>query len=133
MVIPRKSKKVENQHNLSGDISNLVLACRNCNRLKKNLDIPKSFEKKLSPDWPGITEVFYRDDQYYIKISEGYEDIECVIEFYERLRLGSEIHRLDYLLMSMIGLNNKLERKGKQNNSLPRMIEKLREKRNRIG
>lgn len=41
-------------------------------------------------------------------MAKRFNSNDTVNEFYKTLKLGSEIHRLDYLLMSMIGLQKNL-------------------------
>lgn len=68
----------------------------------------------LYPDGQEIKNTFIRDEQYYICINDIYRENEIVKKFYDRIRLGSELHRLDYLLMNVIGM----QRQCKGNNEL---------------
>ncbi len=85
----------------AGEISNLVLACHTCNRGKSDFLIKKSHQDILNPDNSSISRVFFRDENYYIKIHQKYITDPVVRDFYEKLVLGSEFRRLDYLLMEM--------------------------------
>lgn len=73
---------------------------------------------------------FVRDDDYYIKISEGKNNDKTINDFYNQLHLESEIHRIDYLLMSMMGLCEKIKDKPEAQSQLGEAIYKLHTKRN---
>ena len=92
----------------AGYIDNLVLACHSCNHAKRDLPISESTETILHPDNTEITAVFQRDDSYYIRIQNEYIQNQEINHFYKQLDLGGEIHRLDYLLMSINGLREKI-------------------------
>lgn len=93
----------------AGKMENLVLSCYDCNRSKHNLHINGDYINKLHPDFKEIKDVFYRDDNYYIKISEKFKDDDFIKTFYEKLKLGYQTRRLDFLLMNMRGLCDELE------------------------
>lgn len=113
----------------AGQISNLVLACRKCNRNKGSLFISDTHKNVLSPDDGSIAEVFYRDDKYYIKISERYQQDVQIMSFYDQLELSQQVRRLDYLLMNMEGLCDKIQ--GSDDAKiLGACINELRKKRN---
>lgn len=84
----------------------------------------------MHPDNDSIKSVFSRDDDFYIKISDKYEDDNAVNAFYNQLGLGEEIRRLDYLLMNMIGFQRKTTDKPKVYTFLGQAIDQLRKKRN---
>ena len=88
----------------AGYMSNLILACHDCNRSKHDYSIPDNYLDKLHPDKDYICRVFDRDEKYYIRIADNYKEDEVITRFYNQLRLGNEMHRLDYLLLNMIGL-----------------------------
>ncbi len=67
---------------------------------------------------------------FYIKPTEFGKYNPNVTCFYKRFHLGSEIHRIDYLVMSMIGLHNKLKDNGIDNVELSNAINILIGKRN---
>lgn len=113
----------------AGKIENLVLACYDCNRPKSSLLIEGEYVRKLNPDFEEITDVFYRDDDYYIKISEDFEKDDFINKFYEQLNLGYQARRLDFLLMNMRGLCDKLEGQPHAE-KLNMILTKLKEKRN---
>lgn len=115
----------------SGKIENLVLACYDCNRPKRNFLINDSYIDILNPDLEIIKDVFYRDDSYYIKIKDKYAYDQFIVDFYNKLNLSYETRRLDYLLMSMRGLAKKLEGTIKAD-KLNSAIIRLQEKRNLI-
>lgn len=88
----------------AGYIENLVLACHDCNHKKNSFLILDEDYDRLYPDGEEIKHIFYRDDLYYIQVSEKGKNNQAVLDFYNQLQFGDEIHRLDYLLMSLIGL-----------------------------
>ncbi len=112
----------------AGYMDNLVLSCHTCNHNKSGFEIPEQYLDQLHPDGPGITSFFYRDDMFYIRVADG-QPAE-ITEFYNRLILGRETSRIDYLLMNMIGLYNHIEDKSEIHDLLGKAIELLREKRN---
>lgn len=85
----------------AGRISNLVLACYSCNRGKGSLMIDEDHQGMLNPDDGSIAQVFTRSEDYYICIQSDYKRDQLIIDFYQRLSLGSEFRRLDYLLLEM--------------------------------
>lgn len=113
----------------AGSINNLALACHNCNRKKSDFPISDGYMQLLHPDID-LHACFVRDDLYSIRISEDKEGDETIKGFYEQLRLEDEVHRLDYLLMNMIGLSHKLADKPEIKLVLTDAIEILRTKRN---
>lgn len=114
----------------AGYIENLVLACHDCNHKKNSFLIPDEDFRKLYPDTDEIRNTFYRDDLYYIRISREESNNQTVNQFYNLLKLGSEVHRLDYLLMSMIGLQKNHAENSQFYSGIGKIIETLRIKRN---
>lgn len=113
----------------AGRIDNLVLSCKRCNRKKKAYLIDEEYQRILNPDDGSLAKVFYRDDKYYICILENYIDDEQVNSFYRQLELEQQVRRLDYLLMNMNGLYDRI--KGSQDGSvLAECINELQKKRN---
>lgn len=90
----------------AGTIKNLVLACRRCNHQKGKHTIPDAFLDTLSPDLEQIKSVFIRNNNFEISIAEEYADSPVIKAFYDKLQLGQEVHRLDFLLMEMLGRQN---------------------------
>lgn len=86
------------------DISNLVFSCKRCNRNKSDVVIFGQYKKWLNPDNGNIATVFYRDDEFYIRIREEYSDDTFIRKFYAQLKLGEQIKRLDYLLLLLTGM-----------------------------
>ena len=117
----------------AGYIENLVLSCQTCNRKKLALPIPDEALSYLHPDTEIIKKVFYRDGEYYIRISNQYENDGIVSNFYNTLELSSDTHRLDYLLMSMIGLQQKLTIDHPACSKLGAAIQLLHERRNMMA
>lgn len=93
----------------SGKVENLVLACYQCNRNKKNFKIVGDYIDILNTDDGKIANVFFRDDKYYIRIKDEYIDDTTINNFYNQLQLVHQTRRLDYLLINMQGLQKKLE------------------------
>ena len=126
----QKSKCFHGSKAEAGKIENLVLACQFCNHRKSAFEISESGYDSLYPDLDGIKSTFVRDEQYYIRISDEKQMDSEIVSFYNKLQLGAEIHRVDYLLMSMIGLYNKMNKQGFNYSDLLMAIERLKEKRN---
>ena len=116
----------------AGDIENLVLACHDCNRDKSSFEFPDDKYNDFYPDGDEIRRTFIRDDDYYIKIADEKNGDAIINEFYEKLRLGSEIHRIDYLLMNMMELQEEIQDKPEACSQLGQAIKKLHTKRNVI-
>lgn len=114
----------------AGYIENLVLACHRCNRAKSSLVVPDELHKYLHPDKPGIRETFIRDDDFYIKISAEKSEDEDIRRFYDKLELGAEVHRLDFLLINMLGLQTKIPETSTANKTMGEAIKLLQSKRN---
>lgn len=91
----------------SGKINNLVLSCKKCNRAKKDFIWNEIYSLKFNVDDESITELFYRDVDYSIKIEKEYITDNSIYNFYIKLKLNEEIRRLDFLLMNMYGFYNK--------------------------
>lgn len=115
----------------AGKVENLVLACYQCNRNKNAFSISGEYRDALNTDDGKITNVFYRDDQYYIQIHDDYIYDEKICEFYNKLQLQNQSRRLDYLLMSMQGLHKKIGGT-KEGGKLAEAIIILQRKRNRF-
>lgn len=114
----------------AGFMENLVLACHDCNNRKKEFCVEKMDENDLNPDEPGIMLNFQRNDMFYIVPTGKAINKPRVISFYEKLHLGSEMHRIDYLVLSMIGLKDTLKNKGIKCFELSEAINILITKRN---
>lgn len=114
----------------AGYIENLVLACQDCNRNKSSFVVDDESFLSLYPDGDQITSSFVRDDMYYIRISDAVSNDSRIKAFYEQLKLGSEMRRLDYLLMSMLGLQSTLDPDSDAYSKMGQAIKLLRTKRN---
>ena len=124
-----KSKRFQSKAD-AGHIENLVLACHDCNHDKSSFEFHDKSYKDLYPDEGEIKKTFIRDDGYYIKIANAKQNDPIINAFYTKLHLYSEIHRIDYLLMSMIGLFKKIKDKPEACSQLGLAIQKLHTKRN---
>lgn len=113
----------------AGNIENLVLACYDCNRSKSNFELGDEDCHKIHPDGSDICKSFIRDENYYIRISEGRSTDESVIRFYNKIGLDKQIHRLDYLLMNMCGLRDLLKDNPSAYVKLNEAIELMQQKR----
>lgn len=118
-----------NSNEKAGRIENLVLACYDCNRSKSSFLIKKEYVDILNPDLEHIKSVFCRDDLYHIQVTEKYKDDEYIKLFYDKLKLGYQSRRLDFLLMNLNGLCKKLDGKP-QAEKLHGILRKLQQKRN---
>lgn len=98
--IPKDSFTDKNKAN---NIFNLVASCQACNRLKLDYDITDK-NKALFDVEKSLPRIFIRDDDYYIKIHSDYLTNEEVLSFYNHLRLGYQIKRLDFILMELHGM-----------------------------
>ena len=116
----------------AGYIGNLVLACYDCNRKKSGFIISKDIYINIYPDDEEITRTFVRDDNFYIQISPKKINNHTIVDFYEQLSLGSELHRLDYLVMNMIGFRKKYLQNEVLAGKLGEAIYLLQTKRNRM-
>lgn len=114
----------------AGYMDNLVLACHSCNHAKREFAITENVEAVLHPDNNQITAVFWRDNSYYIRIQDEYSQHKDIRDFYGRLDLGGQIHRLDYLLMNIDGLRKKIGSDHKAAYSLDRALNLLLARRN---
>lgn len=114
----------------AGYIENLVLACHDCNHNKSSFYIDSERYKNLHPDQDGIKKAFVRDEKYYIRVNEDFVHNEDVNKFYGKLQLGSELHRLDYLLMNIIGMKRSHRENKNLYSGLGKIEDILRRKRN---
>ena len=115
----------------AGKINNLVLSCKKCNRAKKDFIWNEIYSLKFNVDDESITELFYRDKDYSIKIEKEYITDSSIYSFYIKLKLNEEIRRLDFLLMNMYGFYNKYS----ENKNIDRILEYivfLQKKRNEL-
>lgn len=127
--IYEKSPKF-NSKKEAGYIENLVLACQECNRNKGAFVVDDDSFDALLPDGEQITSTFVRDEMYYIQLSNSVSDSATIKSFYEQMKLGSEMRRLDYLLMSLIGLQTKMCEDSEVYAKMGEAIKLLRSKRN---
>ena len=133
--IPKASCKFGGSKAAAGNMKNLVLACHDCNRWKSDFDT-SGLENDLHPDYEGITQSFFRDSQYYIRVSAPKENDSNVKAFYNQLHLGNELRRVDYLLMNMRGMYDAMKLEGMKPEVLKELLEAihlLQKKRNRMG
>lgn len=131
--IYQKDPRFHNRKANAGYIDNLVLACNICNSAKKAFAIPDEVHNDLHPDLPGITKTFIRDDDFYIRVSPEKKGDTIVNKFYEQVKLGEQVHRLDYLLLSMYGLREKIGDTSPAYGQLSRAIDLIHQKRNLLG
>lgn len=113
----------------AGKVENLVLACYQCNRSKKDFVIKDEYVKQLCTDDGKIAEVFFRDSNYYICINDEFLEDTTIKNFYKQLHMEHQSRRLDYLLMNMRGLHKQIQGTDK-GGKLAEAIILLQEKRN---
>ncbi|MDN4601498.1 HNH endonuclease [Paenibacillus sp. F6_3S_P_1C] len=112
-------------------IENLVSSCQMCNRAKTNFYCEEADFEVLHPDNEFLREVFERTEEYSIIVSPKYKSNEAVKEFYGKLKLGSQLKRLDYLLMEMKDFCDKYEGDSIIS-EVERLIYKIESKRRKI-
>ena len=115
----------------AGKINNLVLSCKKCNRAKKDFIWSEVYSSRFNVDDESITELFYRDEDYSIRIEKEYITDSIICSFYRKLKLNEEIRRLDFLLMNMYGFYNKHSNDSKIEKLL-KCIVLLQQKRNEL-
>ena len=114
----------------AGYMGNLILSCHDCNHNKNSFWIEKEEMDTLNPDGEKIKNVFIRDDKYYIRINDEFKKNTTIEGFYNKLCLGSELHRLDYLIMNIIGLQRYCEDNSDLYVGLGKILDIIRKKRN---
>ena len=114
----------------AGYIENLILACHDCNHDKSSFWIRNEEMEELNPDGEKIKDVFIRDEQYYICVNDEFKENVIIDGFYNKLRLGSELHRLDYLIMNIIGLQRSCKNNSDLYVGLGKILDIIRQKRN---
>lgn len=112
---------------IADSIDNLVPACQVCNRKKSNFLFE---DNRIINVENGINRIFYRDSNYYIQISDEYKDNEVIKKFYNDLLLGTQMRRIDYLLLNIEGLAKKNTKYSKELNNIFTLILK---KKNRFS
>lgn len=116
---------------IAGKMENLTFSCYSCNRGKGQLHIKNGYVAMLNPDDNSIANVFYRDEEYYIKVNSNCRDDEFIQLFYEQLLLGSEFRRLDFLLLEMDSLIAKMQSSNEGlSNRLEQCMNRLMQKKN---
>ncbi|GAA0135160.1 hypothetical protein YSY43_20000 [Paenibacillus sp. YSY-4.3] len=90
-------------------IDNLVSSCQMCNRGKSNFLCEEESLYLLHPDNNNLPQIFWRNDDYSIKINEKYNDNSIIIQFYDKLKFHNQLRRIDYLLMEMKDFCDKYE------------------------
>ena len=109
-------------------IDNLVPSCQACNRNKS--DFLFGNDNNIINVESGINQIFYRDENFYIKIAETYKNDPKICDFYSKMKFDSELRRIDYLLMSLEGLSKK---SSKFRMELTAIFNSLLQKRNRYS
>lgn len=116
----------------AGRMTNLVWSCITCNRGKTNVTVAGSYINLLNPDLNNITSVFERNHEYYIKITDAYKEDGFINEFYEKLCLGYERRRIDYMLLELEGMYEE-EKDPDKKAQLGESLLRLTQKRNRAS
>jgi hypothetical protein len=113
----------------AGRMMNLVWSCISCNRGKRGITIKPPYDDLLNADNGNIAMVFRRDEKYYIRISDTYQDDEFIKQFYENMHLGYETRRLDYLGLQLEG-KYQAEKDEKRKQKLGECLSRLLKNRN---
>ena len=116
----------------AGKISNLAWACVSCNRGKRGITIEPPYDSLLNVDNGNITHVFRRDEDFYIRICDTYQEDEFIQKFYHALHLGYETRRLDYFALKLEGKCNE-EKDEKRKLVLLEQLKRLRNRRNHMA
>lgn len=87
----------------AGQLENLVFSCQYCNRKKSDFFIDEDYIELLHPE-NEINRVFKRDEKFNIIISDDFIDEKKIFEFYKKIDFENQSRRLDFLIMSLIGL-----------------------------
>ena len=88
------------------DLENLASSCHNCNSKKKAI-VVNSYEANIINPYHNITKVFSRTSDLYIEIRDEYKTNTFVLDFYNKLGLKKEIHRLFYICLVLNDLKKK--------------------------
>lgn len=115
----------------AGKIENLTFSCYSCNRGKGSLHIMNGHIPMLNPDDNSISDLFCRDNEYYIKIHSDYSSDRFIQSFYTKLKLESEFRRLDFLLLEMDSLVKKVQSNNEElAQKLEQCMNRLKQKKN---
>lgn len=98
---------IPKKHGGEDILDNLVLSCKTCNRLKQDF-FKDSMLEKMHPD-NDIIHFFNRNEKFKICINEEFLGDRDVSTFYDKLKLGYNLRRLDYLLLQVIALYSEME------------------------
>ena len=116
----------------AGKMINLTWSCISCNRGKCGIMIKPPYDDLLNVDNGNIATVFRRDSDYYIRVCDTYKSDAFVRQFYEKLHLGYETRRLDYLGLQLEG-KYRAEKDEKRKCKLGESLSILMKKRNRMA
>lgn len=94
-IIPESSGALDDIE--INEVDNLAYSCSSCNSHKDDFLPPKHHRKTLSPDIK-IGSTFTRAQDYSIRLNSEHLDSDCVREFYQKMRFGNELRRVDFLL-----------------------------------
>ena len=128
--IPHSCKSEFENKTQAGFMGNLVLSCNDCNRAKSSYLINKKSRHLLHPDSPKTKEVYTRDNEYYIRVSNNYIGNADVVDFYNICKLNYQTRRIDYALSVLRGITAK--NKDYKEILLPLLVS-LQQKRNSIN
>lgn len=111
MIVGKKTVQIDHidsSEPKDNTLKNLAPACFDYNQKKKDICDKHSLASIINP-YNSIHNVFQRNDDYSICIKDGYIDNEDVRVFFEKLKLGSQIKRIDYLLSCIRSIKDKQE------------------------
>lgn len=115
----------------AGRMENLVWSCMPCNRAKGEISIEPPYDQLLNTDNGNICKVFYRNDEFYIKIVPKYQNDSFIKIFYDKLYFGYERRRIDYLLLQIYE-KMQIETNAKKKEGLEKSFVYLLTKRNKM-
>ena len=89
------------------NFDNLAPACNSCNGSKSNIVKDALFANKIHPV-TNIQNCFTRNSDLTVLIAPAYTSDQFVQSFYERLNLGSQIKRLDFLVLCLDDISKRI-------------------------
>lgn len=119
------------QEEQANHVDNLYPACKICNSKKSGITFVNEYITIFNPV-TNIQNIFYRDENYNIKIKEPYCSDPVINKFYDKLKLNHDTRRLDYLLLCMRGLAAKTTNSN-LSKELIALVDSLHKKRNIIS
>lgn len=126
----RQFQGVACKNNNVNSIDNLCLSCPDCNRKKSDFDVKRLPFNLDGEGDKAIENYFERDNSFKICIKKEHLSNQELEEFYNEMDFGNLVHRIDYLLVSIDGLKQRLTEKIDVYNRLGNIYAELSKKRN---